>query len=119
MHYQLKINKLDGGLIGPEDDEYTPYAFTSMKGAREQGVAWAQQHDLPVAVERVTDGALPGREGYERGAAVPEVKCVLIIQPDGSFAPPPRARQADGIECKAGLGRPPCFCANCRAARKR
>ena len=39
----------------------------------------------------------------------------LVIRPDGGAQPPAGAR----TDCKAAPGAPPCFCVNCRAARRR
>lgn len=38
----------------------------------------------------------------------------LVIRADGGAQPPSEARS----DCKAGPGLPPCFCRNCRAARR-
>lgn len=47
------------------------------------------------------------------------VKPRIVIRPDGGAEPPKGSKQPQGsVGCSAGEDKPPCFCPNCRAARR-
>lgn len=117
MHYQLKIHKLDGDYI--KAGHWGRFECSHMSTARNRAIQEAKANSLPIVIERVTDGPLEGREGFERGRAVSIVKAVLVINPDGSSRPPDGVKLAGPVsECSAEPSGPPCFCATCRAQRK-
>jgi hypothetical protein len=112
MYYQLKKK------VGYVSELSTGQRLTtrSMAAARRLALQFAQDFDETVNIERVTDGPLEGREGFERGRNVDTIATVLVVQPDGSFSTPPKAKTI-GPPHTDEPGRA-CFCTNCRAVRK-
>ena len=118
MHYQLRINKLDGWVIGTEAGG-EGWTFNHMTAARSAAVLAAVDRALPIAIERVVEASTRTNEHDEIVNIPASAKTVLVINEDGTPQPPAGAKQPGPVaNCKAGPGRPPCFCANCRAARR-
>lgn len=75
-----------------------------MTTARARAIHAADLAKSDVLITRISGG----------GAMKPS----LVIRQDGTGKRPPGTRTANGPDCVAGTGRS-CFCANCRAGRRR
>lgn len=119
-HYRLKVNKLDGDYIPAEEGGIEPFTSEHMRTARSRAIQAAQQYGVPIAIERHSAAPLEGREGFERGRDTGMVRTVLVIDEDGGARPPAGSKVAGLVStCRKGPGRPPCFCPNCRAERRK
>lgn len=72
-----------------------------MTTARARAIQAAQLAKRDVLITRI------GKAGQMRPS--------LVVHPDGSASRPPGM---GGEDCKAGQGKGPCFCLNCRATRR-
>jgi hypothetical protein len=102
MLYRLDYIDASGREVGPvKNTTGDDFLSRHMSTARKRAIEAAGERELSVQVTRI------GKAGQTRPT--------LIVRPDGGAEPPRQARS----DCKAGPGKPPCFCRNCRAERRR
>lgn len=91
----------DGSPV--QDGEQGDFECQHMSTARRRAIQAAFETDRNVVVSRVAGDT---------------VRPALVIRPDGGAEPPAGTKQGDSPDCTAGPDKPPCFCRNCRAARR-
>ena len=103
MLYRLDYN--DGEREGVKDRTGSQFLSRHMATARRYATEVAAETDRAIQVTRVD---LSGR-----------LRPTLVIHPDGR-ASQPEGMKVGGVggDCKATPDGPPCFCSNCRAARR-
>lgn len=100
MLYRLDFLN-DDGTTEAIRDWLGDFLSRHMTTARKEGTQRAVDSGRKVRVSRI------GKAG--------DIRACLVIRPDGGAEKP---EGMSGEDCKAGPGRPPCFCRNCRAGRR-